>query len=234
MKKLRHYHKLITMSIKIIPKKWIKSMECRWKKWDSNEVYFPFPADVRAIFDSYFPNRDTPFNVELVTYDALLEIGIDSVIFEKFTDCFIVGTLVLTSIGLVKIENIKEGDFVYAYDEKTKKKSLKVVAQIFRNKTKEWVHLFVKNPKTNKIQEIVCTPNHRIYIKNKGWIKTIEILENDKVLLYNGGEAVVVNKEVQKLENYETIYNFEVEELHNYFVGTEKVLVHNDCFPKRW
>lgn len=155
-----------------------------------------------------------------------------SKLFERITDCFIAGTLVLTSVGLIKIEDIKEGDFVYAYDEKTKKKSLKTVAQIFRNKTKEWVHLFVKNPKTNKIQEIVCTPNHRIYIKNKGWIKTIEILENDKVLLYNGEEGCVISKEIQKLEDYETIYNFEVEELHNYFVGTEKVLVHNDCFPK--
>ena len=27
-----------------------------------------------------------------------------------------------------------------------------------------------------------CTPNHRIYIKNNGWTKSIEILENDKVL----------------------------------------------------
>lgn len=151
-----------------------------------------------------------------------------SKLLESFMDCFIADTLVLTSTGLIKIENIKTGDKVWSYDEKTKKKSSKAVAQIFRNKTKEWVHLFVKNTKTNGVEEIVRTPNHRIYIKNKGWIKAVEILDNDKVLLYNNIEAYFIDKTIQILEDYETIYNFKVEELQNYFVETEKVLVHND------
>lgn len=146
-----------------------------------------------------------------------------------FSDCFIAGTLVLTESGLVKIEDIKPGDKVYAYDEKTNKKQLKEVKQVFRNKTKEWLHLVVQNTKTNEKQEIVCTPNHRIFVKNKGWIKASQIIENDKTLLYNNDEAKVISKTIQKLDEYETIYNFEVEELHNYYVGNLNVLVHNDC-----
>ena len=33
----------------------------------------------------------------------------------------------------------------------------------------------------------------------------------------------------QLLDDYEIIYNFEVEDLHNYYVGEEMILVHNDC-----
>ena len=50
------------------------------------------------------------------------------------TKCFIEGTLILTLIGLVKIEDIKVGDEVYSYNEETNKKELKKVKRIFRNK----------------------------------------------------------------------------------------------------
>ncbi len=95
------------------------------RKRNENEVYIPFPADIRNEFQDFFPARDTPFDVELpdgrtmsmkicqsdgkaimsnpnkalgewilrdildinsgeiLTYDMLLEIGIDCVIFEK-------------------------------------------------------------------------------------------------------------------------------------------------------
>ena len=36
--------------------------------------------------------------------------------------CFIAGTLVLTSLDLKKIEEIKAGDKVWSYNEKTKKR----------------------------------------------------------------------------------------------------------------
>lgn len=44
---------------------------------------------------------------------------------DSFIQCFIAGTLILTSLGLMKIEEIKVGDKVWSYNEKTKKKNLK-------------------------------------------------------------------------------------------------------------
>ena len=49
------------------------------------------------------------------------------------TKCFIEGTLVLTSIGLIKIEDIKVGDEVLSYNEETNKKELKKVKRIFNS-----------------------------------------------------------------------------------------------------
>ncbi|MFR5892516.1 MAG: Hint domain-containing protein [Bacilli bacterium] len=41
------------------------------------------------------------------------------------SNCFIAGTLVLTSLGKKKIEDIKVGDEVLAYDEEAGEKSIK-------------------------------------------------------------------------------------------------------------
>lgn len=92
---------------------------------DLDEIYIPYPAEIRSINENFFPNRNTPFDVKLpngktlsmkvcqdggkalmsnpnkdlgkwllrdilkidkgvlVTYEMLLEIGIDAIIFEK-------------------------------------------------------------------------------------------------------------------------------------------------------
>ena len=71
--------------------------------------------------------------------------------------------------------------------------------------------------------------SYLIYINNKGWIEAKDILENDEVLLYNNIIGIVIKKELQILDHYETTYNFEVEDNHNYYVSDENVLVHNKC-----
>ena len=111
--------------------------------------------------------------------------------------------------------------------KKINKKELKKEKRIFRNKTNEWLHLTIKTK--DKEEEIICTKNHRIYINNKGWIEAKDILENDEVLLYNNVIGTVIKKELQILDHYETTYNFEVEDNHNYYVSDSCILVHNDC-----
>ena len=164
--------------------------------------------------------------IEMVTY--IVTFGITQSL-GLGTKCFIEGTLVLTSIGLVKIEDIKPDDEVWSYNEETKEKELKKVKQVFRNKTKEWLHLKVVNEETQKEENKTCTKYHRIYVKNKGWIEAINILENDLVLMYNNIQGRVISKELQVLDHFETTYNFEVEDNHNYYVGEECILVHNEC-----
>lgn len=51
--------------------------------------------------------------------------------------CFIAGTLVLTSVGNKKIEDIKVGNEVWAYDEESGERSLKKVTKLFKNKIKK-------------------------------------------------------------------------------------------------
>ena len=142
--------------------------------------------------------------------------------------CFIAGTLILTSLGNKKIEDIEIGDEVWAFDEETGEKKLKKVVDLLRNKTKKWVHLLFEFV-DGSTEKIVCTEGHPFYVNNLGWVKSIDLLENDSVLVYNDGIASLISKEVEELDEEEITYNFEVEDYHTYFVGENSILVHNDC-----
>ena len=46
----------------------------------------------------------------------------------------------------------------------------------------------------------------------------------------DGKKETVESAETEEAdEEEETVYNFEVEEYHTYFVGEDKILVHNNC-----
>ena len=139
--------------------------------------------------------------------------------------CFTAGTPVLTSSGLVAIETIAVGDFVWAKNIETGELALKRVVQTFENETDELVHVFVGG------EEIVTTPEHPFYVPQKGWTGAIHLRAGDVLVLVNG-ECVVVEKiQHEILESPIKVYNLEVEDFHTYFVGENSLLVHNRCKP---
>ena len=76
---------------------------------------------------------------------------------------------------------------------------------------------------------IKATESHPFYVENKGWLSAGTLTENDK-LRCSDGTILNINKiEIKLLENSIKVYNFEVEDWHNYFVGKSRVLVHNSC-----
>ena len=88
---------------------------------------------------------------------------------------------------------------------------------------------FYLQTRNDKIMKLKLLNEYVQRNKNKGWIEANEILENDKVLLYNNEEAIVLKKDNIKLNSEENTYNFEVEDNHNYYVSSQLILVHNDC-----
>ena len=48
-------------------------------------------------------------------------------------------------------------------------------------------------------------------------------------MLANRKYATIGVVETEELDTFETTYNFEVEDVHTYFVGSESILVHNLC-----
>ena len=128
----------------------------------------------------------------------------------------------LAEEGHVPIEEIEAGDLVWATDPETGETALKRVVQVFRNETKEWVHITVNGEK------ITCTPNHPFYSPVKGWTSAIDLRAGDLLVMLNGEYVVVEQVQHELLESPETTYNFEVEDYHTYYVGNSNgVLVHN-------
>ena len=136
--------------------------------------------------------------------------------------CFVEGTMVLTAEGLVAIECIAVGDMVIATDLETGETAEKEVKNTFVNETEELAHVFVDN------EEIVCTPGHKFYAPERGWTSAIKLRAGDKLQLVNGEYVTVEKVQHELLEEPVKIYNFEVEDFHTYYVGTDvQVLVHN-------
>ena len=137
--------------------------------------------------------------------------------------CFVAGTEVAAEFGLTAIENIKEGDYVWATDPDTGETELKRVVQTFVNQTNELLHITVNG------EEIVTTPEHPFYVPGKGWTSAICLRAGDMLVMLNGEYAIVERIQHEILESPITVYNFEVEDFHSYYVGKSSILVHNDC-----
>ena len=69
------------------------------------------------------------------------------------------------------------------------------------------------------------TLNHRFWTE-AGWKSAGTLEAGDKLTLADGNTATVTN--VAYEDTHATVYNFEVEDFHTYYVGTESVLVHNN------
>ena len=137
--------------------------------------------------------------------------------------CFVAGTAVLASTGYVAIENIKAGDYVWAWDEETGDTALKQVVETYINETTELVHVYVNG------EEIVTTPTHPFYSPVKGWTSAIHLRAGDILVLVNGEYVIVEQVQHELLEAPIPVYNFQVEGYHTYYVSNCAVLVHNVC-----
>ena len=137
--------------------------------------------------------------------------------------CFVKGTLILSEHSKIPIEQIEEGDLVYSENPETGEKGLKRVVQTFEKETEEIIRLFIAG------EEVITTPEHPFYIPQKGWTSAIQLRAGDVLILQNGEYVIVEMFQHEILESPITVYNFEVEDFHTYYVGEQSVLVHNAC-----
>ncbi len=121
--------------------------------------------------------------------------------------CFIAETSIATEIGAVAIETIKVGDYVWATNPESGETELKQVVQTFVNEATE----------------------HPFYSPVKGWTAACKLRAGDILVMLNGEYVVVEQVQHELLETPVTVYNFEVEGFHTYYVGDTGILVHNSC-----
>ena len=140
--------------------------------------------------------------------------------------CFIAGTLVLTVLGLLPIEEIEAGMQVYSTEKNTGETEIKEVVQTFVNQTYELVHVKLEDG-----EEIICTPSHPFYT-DKGWINAGKLTEDSLLVDVEGNYIWISSLVTEYLEEPVKVYNFEVEDYHTYYVGDDIILAHNSCNHK--
>ena len=158
--------------------------------------------------------------------------------------CFIAGTLVKTKDGYKNIENIEVGDKVLSYNSLTNAYQYNVVSKLYvhDDNIEDVYEIEIDN------EIIKVTGNHLFYVnidvneklnsfssnsfdkmicesKESCWVQA-KYLNVGNYLLTSNGTYHRINNIVHKSSN-ELVYNLEVENNHNYFVGNNGYLVHN-------
>ena len=137
--------------------------------------------------------------------------------------CFVAGTKVIAEDGTKNIECVQTGDLVWAWDEQTGKIELKRVVETYVSETYEIVYLFIEG------EVIITTPSHPFYTNANGWTIAVDLCAGDVLNLRNGSTTTIQNVKYTRLINPITVFNFQVEDYHTYFVGKNGILVHNQC-----
>ena len=137
--------------------------------------------------------------------------------------CFIAGTLITTGNKYKNIEDIKVGDIVLSYNEKLKRNEYSVVLQTMIHKVYDNIYtLYVED------DQLVVTGIHRFLIFDgiyTRWVAAEDLQVGDYVLFANG--TIHQIKKIDVILKFETVYNFEVSNNHNYYVGKNQILAHN-------
>ena len=140
--------------------------------------------------------------------------------------CFPEKTSIITIDGYKNIEDIEIGDIVLSYNTETKKTEYKEVLKLFVHENYEnYMYELTINGKVLKV-----TGEHRIYIKNNygingEWIEVKDLKVGDKLM--DKDNDIYMISLIKRYKYNNTVYNFEVEDNHNYYVTTDNYLVHN-------
>jgi RHS repeat-associated protein len=136
--------------------------------------------------------------------------------------CFPKGTLVATPTGERPIEDLEVGNLVYSYDFDKNQVVEAKIEKLSRNFTYHWAAIAVDG------DAIRSTRSHPFWVENENrWYKAADLKPGMKLRRQNGSLEAIRTVVVDDLKQPQDTYNFSVAQQHNYFVGNNRVLVHN-------
>jgi hypothetical protein len=140
--------------------------------------------------------------------------------------CFAAGTLVSTAEGQKPIETIREGDLVWARDPAAARPELKRIVKRYVTPAKELVVVLIER-EDGSLDSVRVTPGHPFWVERRGWVPAQELNVGDELSSSSTEKLHVAGG--FSLPDPQTVYNFEVDGWHSFFVGESGILVHNGC-----
>jgi RHS repeat-associated protein len=140
------------------------------------------------------------------------------------TECFVAGTEIQTINGTKNIEDIQVGDWVLSDDPNTVGEiEYKQVLNTFVKETSNLVDIYIDG------EMITTTEEHPFWVPDLGWVAAKDLAVGS--LLQTKYESWLDVDKVELHGGLATVYNFEVQGFHTYFVSDLGLLVHNVCDP---
>jgi hypothetical protein len=136
----------------------------------------------------------------------------------QMQSCFPAGTPVLTLSGTMPIEKLKSGDRVLAQNLASGELTYKTVQETTLRPAMPLVQLTLGS------ETVRATPGHPFWVVGAGWRVAKFLKTGDVVHSMNG--AIVIDAVAE--ERPSEVYNLVVSDLHNYFVGQQRLLVHDN------
>lgn len=136
---------------------------------------------------------------------------------------YILVHLPIADKGLVNIEDIKVGDYVYTVDiEGNLERELEKVEAVINSTSKEFYIINIGNN-----EKIEVTAMHPFYVVDKGWVRAKDLLENDKLL--GKDNSIIAIQDIEYVEYNEEIpvFNLTIQNMHYFLVSQYEILVHN-------
>ena len=133
-------------------------------------------------------------------------------------ECFVAGTTVWSLHGMLPIETMQTGDLVLTKNVRTGELEFKAVVRPTMRPQMQLVRLAIGE------ETFTCTPGHVFMLQNGTWKKARDLEPGMQVQSANGILEVFSNIEGPQ----ERTYNLVVDENHNYFVGSERLLSHDN------
>lgn len=146
--------------------------------------------------------------------------------FAGVNPCLVGDTLIQTIEGAKPIKDlVGTQPYVYCMNDEGKL-IIKQASKVW--KTRENAELVEINFNRGKL---ICTPDHKIFTRNRGWVKAIELQPNTDIV--NGFKYINITqdskawhiKKVTKLNYTADVYDMTVEGVHNFIANN--IIVHN-------
>jgi RHS repeat-associated protein len=146
----------------------------------------------------------------------------------KGCGCFVAGTLVDTPVGLRPIEEIRVGDLVISRASFGGAMANKTVTALIRPHNRAVYEVKIEQSGRGTSETFGVTDDHPWMSKDGRWLTTLQLHADDQLQTEDGARARVVS--VVATNRTANTFNLEVADNHTYFVGNERVWVHNACF----
>lgn len=185
-------------------------------------------ATIRAWWDwwtqynelHYSPERRINyFGSDATYYDYVHYNGVQ---YRESSSCFVAGTPVSTLTGLRPIELVRPGDRVLAQDPQTGELAFKTVLLTTLRPTSPTRQLRIGG------ELIVATRGHRFWQVGRGWQMAKQL---DAPATLHGIGGALPLESAEEGDDAEA-YNLVVADSHTYFVGQNRILVHDNSAPK--
>jgi intein/homing endonuclease len=135
--------------------------------------------------------------------------------------CFTEETMILTydkkkkKKRLRRIKELKKGDYVYTFNEKTKKYEVSKIKNIEVVKSKKVYAIKFANGEV-----IRCSSGHRFYVEGMDYMMACEIRKGYKILGMDNKNYEIIDINLECYDKEVELYNIYLEKNNNLFVST--------------